>query len=88
MTDSIRDNLAPAYEAPTIDLPAGYLTDDEIEVAECAGDVATKFLALEVMHHSDAADVVFHLHAVQNIVMSRAAQRAHPETFPVRHTKP
>jgi hypothetical protein len=58
------------------------LTDDELEVARVAGEAATKFAALPPMHPSDLADFVHHVHALQSLVMARAAQRAHPDVFP------
>ena len=59
------------------------LTPQEIAVATLAGQVATDFAALPQLHPSDLPDVVFHVHAIQSIVMARSAQRAHPEQFPV-----
>ncbi len=62
----------------------GYLTPEELNVVDLAGDVFTGFTKLEVMHPSDAGDVAFHVHAIQAIVGIRAAQRAHPDRLPVK----
>jgi hypothetical protein len=55
------------------------LTPDEIEVARLAGQVYVKFRELPQAHPSDQDDVIDHVHAIQRIVMTRAAIRAHPE---------
>lgn len=67
-----------------MNVPRGYLTDDEIELVEQAGELATSFMRLGVMHPSDRGDVVFHVHAIQSIIMGRAAQRAHPDRIPIK----
>jgi hypothetical protein len=64
------------------------LTDREIHVVNMAGLVASNFSDLPVMHPADVADVVFHIHAIQNIVMARAAQRDHPKLFPIKTQPP
>lgn len=58
------------------------LTADELGCCEMAGDLWNYFNRLKTMHPSDKADVTFHIHAIQNIVMARAAMRAFPTIFP------
>lgn len=36
-------------------------------------------VALPECHPADATELVLHIHAIQNMVMARAAVRAHPE---------
>jgi hypothetical protein len=36
------------------------------------------------VHPADLDEVVFHVHALQRIVMQRAAMRAHPDRIPVK----
>jgi ribosomal protein L4 len=55
------------------------LTPEEVEVAKLAGQVYLRFRALPQAHPSDHEDVIVHVHAIQRIVMARAAIRAHPE---------
>lgn len=64
------------------------LTDDEIALVEQFGQWWNAFCELPQMHSSDASDVLFHIHALQRIVMARIAQRAHPEHFPIRLVPP
>lgn len=51
------------------------LHNEEEEVIEKAGAVADAFAALPPIHPSDMNDVVFHVHAIQNIVLARAAYK-------------
>jgi hypothetical protein len=55
------------------------LTPEEIEIARLAGQVYAKFRELPQAHPSDRDDLIVHVHAIQRIVMTRAAIRAHPE---------
>ncbi len=55
------------------------LTPEEIEVARLAGQVYVKFRELPQAHPADNDDLIGHVHAIQRIVMTRAAIRAHPE---------
>jgi ribosomal protein L4 len=55
------------------------LTPEEIEVTKLAGQVYLRFKELPQAHPSDHDQVVCHVHAIQRIVMTRAAIRAHPE---------
>jgi hypothetical protein len=59
------------------------LTPQEVHVTDLVGQAATMFATLPQMHPSDMQDVVFHVHAIQSIVMARAAMRAHPQEFPM-----
>ncbi|MDB5069611.1 MAG: hypothetical protein JWM87_722 [Candidatus Eremiobacteraeota bacterium] len=60
------------------------LTDDERAVVHSLGKCASDFFALPVMHPSDVREFEAGTHSLQNIVMARAAQRAHPADFPVK----
>jgi hypothetical protein len=64
------------------------LTDAEIRVTALAAETATAFSLLPVTHPSDLNDVIFHIHAIQNIIMARSAQRAHPHEFPTYDQMP
>jgi hypothetical protein len=55
------------------------LTPAEIEVAKLAGQVYLRFKELPQAHPADQDEVGGHVHAIQRIVMTRAAIRAHPE---------
>lgn len=57
------------------------LTAAELEITALLGDCWNKFAALPDHHLSDSADFVFHIHALQNIVMARLAARVHPDHF-------
>jgi hypothetical protein len=63
------------------DMAGAGLTDEELDVLARSGDLYRAFAALPQAHPSDHDDVVFHLHAIQRIVMARAAVRAHPERW-------
>lgn len=58
------------------------LTDDEIALVNDLGECCNKFYNLEKAHPSDKDNFVFHIHALQNIVMCRSAQRLYPKEFP------
>ena len=58
------------------------MTQAEHGVIELAAQVAMKFSLLEALHPADIDDVVFHVHAIQNIVMARCAQRDYPNLYP------
>jgi len=60
------------------------LTHEEINLACKLGECATAFSRLEQLHPSDGEEFVFHIHALQNIVVARAAVRAYPEVFRVK----
>ncbi len=74
------------YHAKHAHPPAG-LTSAEIGVVQGCGVIFTAFTALPQTHPSDAREVAMHIHAIQNIVMARAAQRAHPDEFPTIERK-
>lgn len=57
------------------------LNDQELEALKQFCDGLKGIFALPACHPSDRADIVFHVHAIQNIVMARAAVRAHPDEF-------
>ncbi len=59
------------------------LTPAELRWAAALGNnLAADWMELEAFHTSDTPDVIQHIHALQNIVMARAAQRDHPIEFP------
>lgn len=60
------------------------LTEKEHQICEDAGVLFMNFMKLEQLHPSDAGDVCFHIHAIQSIVMGRAAQRAFPDRYPIK----
>jgi hypothetical protein len=60
------------------------LTLAEIALAEKLGECFTEFIGMERMHPAEPREFEFHIHALQHIVMARAAHRLHPERFPVR----
>lgn len=65
--------MSVAAEPETRKLPLeSELTRDEAYVLERVGNVATEFAKLVVLHPDDMRDVVFHVHAIQNIVLARA----------------
>lgn len=49
------------------------LTDDEVSLLDLTGNVAVRFTALAQVHPADCQDVTFHVHAIQNIILARAA---------------
>ena len=56
-------------------------TKEELEITELAGKIAGKFIMLEQTHPADLPDLIFHVHAIQNIIMARVAQRANPKDY-------
>ena len=60
------------------------LTDEELAVAKLAGKVFLEFEKLPQAHPSDLDEVRFHVHALDRIVLARAAVRAHPEHWQFR----
>jgi hypothetical protein len=67
--------------AELADMSVVGLTDEELDVAKLIGDVFRAFSALPQAHPSDLDEVIFHVHALDRIVLSRAAIRAHPERW-------
>ena len=57
------------------------LTDGELLLCGRMADLYNAFAALPVCHPSERADFVFYLHAMQSIIMARAAQRDHADIF-------
>jgi hypothetical protein len=51
------------------------LTEDEIKVLEQSGDLWNSFLELPIMHPDDRHEFSLHIHAVQNMLLSRSAYR-------------
>ncbi len=57
------------------------LIPEEIAIVNKLGQAWADFHQLSEMHPSDSADFVFHVHALQNIVMCRSAMRMHSDVF-------
>lgn len=57
------------------------LTDQEILLLETLGDCWNEFAELKELHSADKGDFAHHIHALQNIIMSRAAVREYPNIF-------
>lgn len=49
--------------------------DREKNLYNLLGVVANKFSELDVLHEADVSEAVFHIHALQNIVLARTAMR-------------
>jgi hypothetical protein len=63
-----------------------FLAPEELRVCEQAELLFKAFAELEQMRGSDLTDVAFHIHAIQNIIMARSAQRAFPDVGFVLNT--
>lgn len=59
------------------------LTEAEHELITDIGRCMSDFHSLEQLHPADIDEFKHHVHALQNIVMSRAAQRAYPDKYPI-----
>jgi hypothetical protein len=57
---------------------------EELALAGKLGECMADWMALEAFHPSDNAEFQFHIHALMNILMARAAQREYPNEFPRR----
>ncbi len=57
------------------------MTEKEKELLTKLGECWNDFSALSKGHPSDSEDFVFHIHALQNIVMSRSVMREEAEFF-------
>jgi hypothetical protein len=60
------------------------LAPEELDALAMPGQFYRAFKALPQVHPADLEEVVFHVHALQRIVMQRAAMRAHPDRIPVK----
>jgi len=60
------------------------MNEDEKKAIEASVELWNVILKLESYHPDDIHDVRFHIHAIQNIIMSREAIRNNPELFPIR----
>lgn len=49
------------------------LTDQEKELLKLSGKLADKWGELQQVHPSDTRDVIYHIHAIQNILLARSA---------------
>lgn len=59
-------------------------TEAEIAVLDRLAEAWNLFCRLEPQHGSDLTEFHSAIHAAQNIIGCRVAQRADPETFPLR----
>jgi len=57
------------------------MTPEEMRVIALLGDAFNEFCKLPKYHPQDGLEFCQHIHACQNIVMSRDAVRSHPEIF-------
>jgi len=53
------------------------MTQQEIELVDNLGDCFNAFVKLDQLHQSDNREFEFHIHALQNIVLSREGLRAY-----------
>lgn len=60
------------------------MTKEEKEVIAISVELWNAFLRMEKYHPDDVKDVRFHIHAIQNIVMSRETVRNNPELFVIK----
>jgi hypothetical protein len=60
------------------------LAPDELEALTIPGKFYRALQALPQVHPADLEEAAFHVHALQRIVMQRAAMRAHPDRIPVK----
>jgi hypothetical protein len=51
------------------------MSNEEIELMNLTGELANKFFSLEQEHSHDVKEFVFHIHAIQNIILSREGIR-------------
>lgn len=61
------------------------LTNKEKEVIQASCKLHNLFCSLPIFHVSDIKEEVFHIHAIQNMIMAREAYRSDPKTFPVKN---
>lgn len=59
----------------------GHLLPEELDWIEVFTVAIDAFARLPEAHPADLAEAIPHFHALQNIVMARAAVRAHPDRF-------
>ena len=57
------------------------LTQEELDAGDLLTDAQYAFEALPEIHPKDEKDADLHFRALHNIIMSRAAIRAHPDEF-------
>lgn len=57
------------------------MNEEEKNAITASAELWNAFLKLEKYHPDDVLDVRFHIHAIQNIIMSRVAVRNNPELF-------
>lgn len=59
----------------------GGLTKQEREALTKFAEGLRGLFALPMCHVADGGEMAFHVHAIQSIVMARAAVRAYPDEF-------
>jgi hypothetical protein len=59
-------------------------TEDERRVLELLGAAWNRFAGLPVQHPADKDEMARAIHAAQNIVMARPAQRSNPAVTPIK----
>jgi len=55
------------------------MTKEEVEILDLIGNVTNKFLSLNEEHSADRQDFIFHIHAIQNIILSREGLRKYKQ---------
>ena len=73
-------DCCPACVPPEPDPEPG-LTAAELEITGQLGECFNQFRGLAEQHLWDTREFMHAIHAAQDIVMSRAARRAHPDVF-------
>lgn len=75
----------PPFQKPTnpreLDAPISGLNQSELLAIDKLADCFNILNGIPSPHETDMPDIVFHIHAIQNIIMSRAAVRAHPDVL-------
>ncbi|WP_299087775.1 hypothetical protein [uncultured Bacteroides sp.] len=60
------------------------MNEEEKNAISASAELWNAFMKLEQYHPDDIKNVLFHIHAIQSIIMSREAVRNNPELFPIR----
>lgn len=74
--------LAKLKDGTTTVLPPGLLTERELKLLDNISDLAGQFsdiCGLDRTRDADMQEAVFHIHALQNMVMAQACARAYPQ---------
>lgn len=65
---------------PSLIRPVPLLTPEENHAMQMSADLWDAFIKLPVLHHSDQPEFLHHFHAIQNMILARAAYRSYMET--------